>query len=227
MLALLTGCDGLFHLTEVAGMDVREPDASLDAPPDAALTCFVEMFSGTNNDLAPHWGLGGDPGCQSDVTNGTLVLASDAGNDCYAWAYTLDAASFVGNNASVEVPKVVDVGNQETLFQLVLDIRNYYMIEYYRGRLYAEEQVDGTYKDALDIAYDGTADRFWRFQYNPVGPKIDALTSSDGNVWVTFNSLDVLVPIDNLKIQLIAGTFITAPSTTQTSIYDNYSRCTP
>jgi hypothetical protein len=226
LLFALAGCDQLFEL------DLVDPtrDAAVvttDVAVDASDGCIRDMFTGSAidqmwNDFSEHTQL---QVTQSDRLIIDLTSAPSLAANAEAGVRSFWRYDFRGGAVSIEVPIVVSSTTYmvQNYLEVRLDFYNRYTIEAASGIVAFVTRVNGT-RSPIERTYSAIPHRFWRIA-NPPGTTKITFSTGDGEEWTVQREVDMTVPVDDVIIGLIAGSFSGGDPTPGRAEYDNLVLC--
>ena len=200
----------------------RELLISADTGNASAPPVFADDFN--DNSLNPNsWTLW-YPGSTPAVTEQSqqLQIALSPNTAAYNGVYTNSTYNLTNRMVQVEsVQAVSQAGWCENFLELELDTNNYFMIQVGAGNMLFRSRVNGV-NDQTSIAFDGTANRFWRIRHDQSANLIYFETSADNNVWLARKTVTPGFSLTALRFHLVAGAYGTGNSSPGTAKYDNF-----
>jgi hypothetical protein len=217
MVCVVSGCDVVWRLDPVP-------------PPDAAPPCVAsDDFTGTR--LANEWStfaptqqfvIEQADELRLDLSAAVMSVPGEAGVR-YGVAFDLH-----GGSIEIEVAQVINAHpNLENYMRVRAGTSNAnnYSIRYGDGMIDFRTRVN-TDEIHRVRAYNATQDRFWRISNGPQPGDISFATrGSPSEPWFIETTQPASVPLDDMQVMFVAGTYNAGAPAPGVVIYDNFAVC--
>jgi hypothetical protein len=220
LILLLGGCDQLFALPHIdpVAMDGRGMDGS-------AAPCVVEAFE--QQALGPMWRVYNvDSPATVEPVGGKLVVEPPMGQSAYNGIYTAPGFDVAGGFVQVEL---IPLGPGNTDAQLIIAptfaVESHFLIYVSGGSFIGfRKTIDGT-DEQIGETYSAANDRFVRIRFGAGEVVYETSTTGAATGWIERHRLPADLPLTNLHVMLLAGTYDPPPSTPGQALYDDLKIC--
>jgi len=229
-LILQMGCDGVFGLQHIA-VDADDGVVALDdagavvSDHDARSGCLLDTFSSDTSGFGELWNREhSPPASEVAIESGRLSIKLDPTQHENALAWTNRAYDLTAATVTVRVDDVIGDGDAETYFELEADADNYYFMSYKNRGLLTAMGRNGVDQQTKNITFDPAQHRYWQLQHVPARNSIVVLTSGDGVTFTERHALTIVVPIDELFVDL-GGVIYSGTVADGLSTFDDFELC--
>ena len=225
IVCLLAGCDVVWRLDDVHGAAVA--DARRDAPGNCT---FVDDFAGTQR--KQDWELlMDDPRitiAQADMTIIEAMASIDTNAETGLKLVERQTLA-LGERVEVEIPQATETadGQVETSLIVGQNPQNGYVIDVSQTFLELYSRVAGVGTLVSTRMYEPGPHRWWRLAHGPGESEVTFYTSLDGHDWFGQKTVPMAVPLVDVEIVILVGSYSGGAPVATRAVFDNFSVCGP